>query len=165
MPGLSSLGPRAKRDRPSTVVTQKPRLRPTSSAGKSRTGRIKEHTVSMPLGTITRPILRNPYRTTSQGRRLGECSGAASIPGQALAPRRARPYSLSRNLASIRARKYHILLPSTVSHVHRHITLHSWHSYPTRIIIHCPQPCPPKFGPPALYFSPVLGPPPASHSV
>jgi hypothetical protein len=161
MPGLSSLGPGAKRDRPSTIVTWKA----TSSAGKFKTGRIKEHTVSMPLVTITPPILRNPYRTTAQGQRLGECSGVAPIPGQALAPRRARPYSLSRNLASIGPRDNHVLLPSTALHVHRHTTLHSEaYSCPTRITIHYPHPAR-KFGPPALHFSPVLGPPPPSHSV
>jgi hypothetical protein len=111
------------------------------------------------------PILRNPYRTTAQGQRLGECSGVAPIPGQALAPRRARPYSLSRNLASIGARDNHVLLPSTALHVHRHTTLHSEaYSCPTRITIHYPHPAR-KFGPPALHFSPVLGPPPPSHSV
>lgn len=168
MPGLSSLGPRAKRDRPSTIITRKPRLRPTSTAGKSRTGRIKEHTVSMPLATITRSILRSLYRITAQDQRLGECSGVPPIPGQALAPRRARPYSLPRNLASIfGARNNHSrLLPSAASQVHRHITLHSQTcSRSTRIAIHYPHPGPRKFGPPAVYFPPLLGPPPSSHSI
>jgi hypothetical protein len=162
MSGLGSLGSRAQRDRPpSTTVKQMP----TSSAGKFRTGRIKEHTVSMALPTITRSILRNPYRTTPQGQRLKECSGVAPIPGEALAPRRARAYSLPGNLASIGTHDNHVVLPATALHVHRHTTIHSQaYRRPTRITIHCPQPAS-KFGRPALHISAVLGPSTPSHSV
>lgn len=62
MSGLSSLGPRAKRNRPSTIVTQKPRPRPASSVGKFRTGRINEHAVSLPLAPITHSILSDPLQ-------------------------------------------------------------------------------------------------------
>lgn len=168
MPVLSSPGPRVKRDRPLTIMTRKPRLRSSSSAGRSRTGGTKEHTVSIPRAH-NHSILRSHYRTTAQGQRLGERSGVALIPDQALAPRRTRPFSLPRNFVSIRARNNHVLLPSTAlhvpSHVHRHITLHSQaYSRPPRIAIHCQTPGR-KSGPPALYFSPLLGPPPPSHSV
>ena len=60
--GLTALGPRAKPDRPATIVTQKPRPRPASSAGKSRTGRINEHAVSLHLAPITHSILRSPLQ-------------------------------------------------------------------------------------------------------
>jgi hypothetical protein len=87
MSGLSSLGPRAKRNRPSTIVTQKPRPRPASSAGKSRTGRINEHAVSLPLAPITYSILRTPLqdygsraetRAIFRGRAHSESSAGAS---------------------------------------------------------------------------------------
>jgi hypothetical protein len=90
MLGLSSLGPRAKRDRPSTIVTQNLRPRLASSAGKSRTGRINEHAVGLPFVPITHSILRNPlqdYGSRAETRALfRSCAYSESSAGASTSP-------------------------------------------------------------------------------
>lgn len=104
MSGLSSFGPRAKRHGPVIIVTQKLRPRPASSAGNFRTGRINEHTVSLPLAPITYFILRNPLqdygsRAETQAifrsRALSESSAGASTSPTTFPLKKARQHHQS----------------------------------------------------------------------